>query len=228
MSVLAQTLLGIIGAIVAVGGGYIGYRQWLTAQDKIKLNALTPIPTFHESPSLCAAAWAEILSWWIAYCRSGKKADDIPTAPARVYAEGGWAGLGDWLGTGRVASYLREYRSFAEARAFVRSLGLKSHSEWSAYCKSGKKPEDIPAAPVERTLTLVAHDKEKILEGRGRRSRTYGSRAEGIFRDSAQTKWRGEVTMENHRHGSMGRALDHSAYFRPSWMWWRSAGSRLI
>ena len=42
--------------------------------------------------------------------------------------------MGDWLGTGTIASYLREYRSFKEARAFVRSLGLKSETEWRAYC----------------------------------------------------------------------------------------------
>ena len=49
--------------------------------------------------------------------------------------------MGDWLGTGTVARRLRQYRSFKEARAFVRSLGLKSEAEWCAYCKSGKKPD---------------------------------------------------------------------------------------
>ena len=55
--------------------------------------------------------------------------------------------MGDWLGTGTIAPRLREYRSFKEARAFVRRLGLKSQCEWRAYCKSGKKPDDIPANP---------------------------------------------------------------------------------
>ena len=55
--------------------------------------------------------------------------------------------MGDWLGTGTVATHLRQYRSFKEARAFVRGLGLKSEAEWRDYCKSGKKPDDIPANP---------------------------------------------------------------------------------
>ena len=38
--------------------------------------------------------------------------------------------MGDWLGTGTVATHLRKYRSFKEARAFVRGLGLKSQAEW--------------------------------------------------------------------------------------------------
>jgi hypothetical protein len=72
------------------------------------------------------------------------KPDDIPAKPYRTYAKDGWAGMGDWLGTGRIADRLRQHRSFKDARAFVRSLGLKSASEWFAYCKSGKKPDDIP------------------------------------------------------------------------------------
>ncbi|OWK37390.1 DEAD/DEAH box helicase [Fimbriiglobus ruber] len=40
-----------------------------------------------------------------------------------------------------------KYRPFAEARAFVRSLGLKSQREWSDYCKSGRRPVDIPTTP---------------------------------------------------------------------------------
>jgi len=38
----------------------------------------------------------------------------------------------------------KQYRSFEEARKFVRSLGIKSQRQWTAYCKSGKKPKDIP------------------------------------------------------------------------------------
>ena len=47
----------------------------------------------------------------------------------------------------QLPSYLREYRSFKEARAFARKLGLKSETEWRDYCKSGKKPGDIPVNP---------------------------------------------------------------------------------
>ena len=41
----------------------------------------------------------------------------------------------------------RRYRSFKNARAFARRLGLKSVDEWRAYTKSGAKPDDIPVAP---------------------------------------------------------------------------------
>ena len=43
------------------------------------------------------------------------------------------------------------WRSFNEARGFVRSLNLKNFTEWIEYCKFGKdgmpKPNDIPDAP---------------------------------------------------------------------------------
>jgi hypothetical protein len=84
---------------------------------------------------------------WSHYCASGRKPADIPSSPEYVYAKTGWAGLGDFLGTGEVASHLRQYRSFEKARAFARSLGLKSNAGWRNYCKSGKKPADIPAQP---------------------------------------------------------------------------------
>ena len=34
----------------------------------------------------------------------------------------------------------------------MRGLGLKSVAEWSAYCKSGKKPTDIPTHPRQTYL----------------------------------------------------------------------------
>jgi hypothetical protein len=47
-----------------------------------------------------------------------------------------------WDSVGRA-----NWRNFEDALAFVRSLGLKSKDEWSDYCRSGKKPPDIPSNP---------------------------------------------------------------------------------
>jgi len=86
---------------------------------------------------------------WQEYCKSGNKPDDIPGHPGRAYPQefkknGKW---GDWLGTGTIASQDIVFRSFEEAREFARSLKLKDNTEWKAYCKSGSKPDDIPANP---------------------------------------------------------------------------------
>jgi hypothetical protein len=37
------------------------------------------------------------------------------------------------------------FRTFSDAKNFVHSKNLKSQREWKEFCRSGKKPEDIPA-----------------------------------------------------------------------------------
>jgi hypothetical protein len=40
------------------------------------------------------------------------------------------------------------WRSFTEARAFARGLGLKTWRGWQAWSKSGERPSDIPGNPA--------------------------------------------------------------------------------
>ena len=97
---------------------------------------------------------------WRAYCKDEMpnlppKPDDIPMKPERTYKDKGWKGLGDWVGTGVIVPRLRKYRSFDEAKKFVHTLKLKSHTEWRAYCKDEMpnlppKPDDIPMKPERK------------------------------------------------------------------------------
>jgi hypothetical protein len=84
---------------------------------------------------------------WRNYCKSGNKPEDITSTPNTIYKNKGWISLGDWLGTGRVSDNLKKYRSFEDAKKFVRSLELKSRTEWKRYCNSDNKPDDIPKVP---------------------------------------------------------------------------------
>ena len=82
----------------------------------------------------------------------GKLPSDIPTNPDKLYRKCGWVGMGDWLGTGRVATFLRKYRPFYQARKIARSLNLKNEAEWYKFTKGrfprlGYLPSDIPARP---------------------------------------------------------------------------------
>ena len=65
----------------------------------------------------------------------GMLPDDIPADPYQTYKNQGWINLGDWLGTGTIAPFLRKYRPFEEAREYARGLGLKKFKEWLKYCK---------------------------------------------------------------------------------------------
>src|ERR1019366_9764133 len=74
----------------------------------------------------------------------------IPKTPWASYRKSGWAGVGDWLGTKRIANQHRQFRPFNEARAVVRSLNLTSESEWRRFSKSHKRPVDIPGDPSRK------------------------------------------------------------------------------
>lgn len=86
---------------------------------------------------------------WADYVKINKIPNDIPKAPRSVYLKKGWKGWGDWLGTGTIASFNRQYKSFHDARKYVHTLGLKSGDQWGEYSKSDKKPADIPATPAQ-------------------------------------------------------------------------------
>jgi len=106
--------------------------------------------SFDESKKFVKKLGLKSQKEWIEYCQSGNKPDNIPSSPYQIFENKGWIGLGDWLGTGKRArqkNHNGEWRPFKEAREFVRSLGLKGYDEWYEYCKSGNKPDDIPAKP---------------------------------------------------------------------------------
>jgi hypothetical protein len=41
---------------------------------------------------------------------------DIPGNPSKIYAHAGWAGFGDWLGTGFISPRYRQFRSFKKLK----------------------------------------------------------------------------------------------------------------
>ena len=102
--------------------------------------------SFKEARKFVCSLKLKNQSDWREYTKSGKKPADIPSDPNVVYKNKGWKNLGDWLGTGNLSAKERSkgYRSFENARKFARKLGLKNREEWFRYCKSGKKPDDIP------------------------------------------------------------------------------------
>jgi hypothetical protein len=102
--------------------------------------------TFEKARMFARSLGLEGTKAWERYCVSGKKPDDIPSNPQKVYKDK-YNGSGDWLGTGRVAHINRQWRAFEEAREFIRRLGLASNPKWREYCKAGKKPDDIPSNP---------------------------------------------------------------------------------
>ena len=130
---------------VYLDDGWAGYGDWLGTRKVSNCNRI--FRPFDEARAFVRTLGVNSLEAWRAYCKSGKKPHDIPGNPNTAYAETGWVGFGDWLGTGKIAISQRRFRPFLEARRFALTLQLKTIEEWRRYCKSGEKPWDIPSAP---------------------------------------------------------------------------------
>jgi superfamily II DNA or RNA helicase len=112
---------------------------------------------FEEAREFVRGLGLKTVAEWDAFCRGNLETRcqpqaDIPAKPNQVYATKGWISYGDWLGTGRIANFLRQYRSFEDARSFVRQLNLSGILQWEAYCQGklpdkGFLPPDIPSRP---------------------------------------------------------------------------------
>ncbi len=128
-----------------VGKGWQNWGEWLgTGTTATFLKTYQP---FNQAREYARNLGLQSLAEWKAYCKGGyttkgTKPEDIPVCPDLTYKDDGWLGYGDWLGTGNIATFLKSYRSFIDAREFARSLNLNSCTEWFAYCK-GEYPEKV-------------------------------------------------------------------------------------
>ena len=124
-----------------------GWGDWLRAGKKPEREST--FLTFEEARTTVNLLNLKNNKEWRTYCSSGRKPENIPSNPNAVYKNKGWKGFGDWLGTGRVATHLRKHRTFEDARKFSQSLQLGNQYGWSQFCKSDKKPTDIPQSPYK-------------------------------------------------------------------------------
>ena len=125
--------------------GWAGWGNWLGTNRIANQNMV--YRAFEEARAFVRNLELKNKDDWAKWAKSKLRPIDIPAGPGRVYKDDGWKGWGDWLGTDRIANQNMIYRPFKEARAFVRSLGLKNRDEWNAWVKSELHPNDIPATP---------------------------------------------------------------------------------
>lgn len=126
--------------------GWKSYGDWLGTGAIHK--GLIPFSSFQESRSFVHCLALKNEHAWREYVKSGAKPEKIPSAPQVVYRSKGWAGFGDWLGTGSIRPRDKVFLPFSEARTFIRALKLKNRAEWRKYSISGVKPTNIPADPA--------------------------------------------------------------------------------
>ena len=118
-------------------GDFLGYKEGNVPGDW---------RAFEEARSYARSLGLKSQKEWWEWSQSGLSPHDIPSDPHAFYEDKGWLSWGDFLGfnKGNVAG---EWRSFEEARSYVRSLGLKTEKEWREWRKSGLRPHDIHSSP---------------------------------------------------------------------------------
>lgn len=80
--------------------GWISWGDWLGTKTVATRNRVY-LP-FEEAREFARSLGLHSMAEWYAYLRSNTKPSNIPAGPQRVYKGKGWAGYGDWLGTGNV------------------------------------------------------------------------------------------------------------------------------
>ena len=119
---------------------WVDWTHWLTG---------TPAPKFYpfeiareKVRALNLKTEKEFRLW----CKQEGRDKAIPTNPAAFYGKE-FDGLGDWLGTGRVANQVMTYLPFHDARSYARALGLSSQSEWLQWFSQKDPSINIPKHP---------------------------------------------------------------------------------
>ena len=122
-----------------------GFNDWLGNGRRSYLRQWRPFQA--------ARTWARSLglksgTYWNALSKATGLPEDIPQDPRAVY-KGEFVSMPDWLGSATRHWSSVVWRPFAEAREFIRGLGLSSGALWKEYIQAGHLPSDIPRYPNE-------------------------------------------------------------------------------
>ena len=120
---------------------YHAYREkWVDYYDWLGRCPPPEFRSFEEAREWVRASGIKTEPEWQRACKKGLVPDDIPKLPSASYRDK-WVDWKDWLGT--------SWRSFEDAREWVRASGIKNWTEWCKARKKGLVPDDIPKTPRE-------------------------------------------------------------------------------
>jgi len=88
---------------------------------------------------------------WNNFINSTERPYNLPYKPERVYKNEGWIGLRDFIGSN--PGWDGKFRSFIQAREYVRGLKIENQKAWLNFVKTKEKPLDIPSTPEKAYKT---------------------------------------------------------------------------
>jgi hypothetical protein len=111
-------------------------------------NSFLPFP---KAQSIARGLGLQTMAAYRDAARARALPPGLPKDPYAAYRNSGWQNSKDWLGTSHPSTHEknRMKRRFAELLPFVRSLGLRSKTDWFRWAKSGDRPADVPANPAD-------------------------------------------------------------------------------
>ena len=125
-------------------GGWQEWGHWLgTGNQADQAKQLLP---FEEALVVARCFGLANMKEWQQWCREGARPPNVPANPRRTYKDDGWQGWVHWLGSGGMKKPSK-FASFDEALTFAQSLGLASSNAWTAWCKEGRRPPNVPSNP---------------------------------------------------------------------------------
>ena len=144
--------------IPAAPQDFYRYWGWSGFPDFLGYSGRWKYRYFHDARSFAQSLQLSSVKEWQQYCQGkmterGIKPGDIPAEPHLAYKNHGWISYPDFLGYGMVEHDGKLYEPFNKAKAFARSLGLKSVGQWNAYCDRADfcdlppLPETVPRFP---------------------------------------------------------------------------------
>ena len=121
-------------------------KYMLTGAKCSRLNVINTL-TFNECKKYVHSLKLQSEKGWIELRRNDEIPYNIPGTPDKFFKRTGeWKGMGDWLGTGRVANYNIEFYEFEKCREIVRKLNFKNVEDWRKNSKDLDKR--IPRVPT--------------------------------------------------------------------------------
>src|SRR5581483_2036718 len=127
----------------AYGSHWEGWADFLgnggTKRNRRSTGTLRP---FAEARAFVRQLGLKTQKEYAAWSQTMDRPADIPANPYNAYGDD-WTNWADWLGQQGADGF----RSFEEARAYARSLGLKARKDWAEHIRSPEFPKDWPIWP---------------------------------------------------------------------------------
>lgn len=101
--------------------------------------------TYEQAKTYIQALGIKTQHEFFAWRKTDQRPETMPPDPNKVYFE--FEGWGEFLGTGRIANQNKKYRSYEEAKIFLKPLRITSGKHFRKLCAIGIIPKDIPNSP---------------------------------------------------------------------------------